>query len=68
MHLISKCMLCSAGIVGGITKTLGAIGSGFGNFGFGGGTTSEETSDTASRGQKAAKPTEQDSGSSWAAF
>ncbi|DBB00571.1 TPA: hypothetical protein ACH3X3_002269 [Trebouxia sp. C0006] len=50
----------------GIAKTSGAFGSGFGNFGFGSGGSS---GDTASRGMKAAKPTEQDSNAdSWAAF
>ncbi len=49
-----------------IGKTLGAIGSGFGSFGFGNGGSS---GDNASRGMKAAKPTEQESSSnSWAAF
>lgn len=49
--------------VGIIAKTLGAFGSGFADFGFGG------DDDSASRGQKAAKPTEQEaSANSWAAF
>lgn len=48
--------------VGIIAKTLGAFGSGFANFGFGG------DDDSASHGQKAAKPTEQEASASWAAF
>ena len=58
------CIACAfAGI---ISKTLGAFGSGFGSFNLGGG---GSTGDSASRGQKAAKPAEQESSAnSWAAF
>lgn len=50
----------------GIAKTTGSFGSGFGNFGFG---NTESSGDTASRGMKAAKPSEQESSAnSWAAF
>ncbi|KAL3162274.1 hypothetical protein ABBQ32_009966 [Trebouxia sp. C0010 RCD-2024] len=46
-----------------VAKTLGVLGSGLGSLGFGG------SDDSASRGQKAAKPTEQESSAnSWAAF
>lgn len=55
------CPLCA-----GIAKTTGSFGSGFGNFGFG---NTESSGDTASRGMKAAKPSEQESSAnSWAAF
>ena len=63
----SKSSVCfvdsSWSCTGIIAKTLGAFGSGFSNFGFGG------DDDSASRGQKAAKPAEQESSAnSWAAF
>lgn len=50
----------------GLGKSTGTFGSGFGSFGFGSGSAS---ADNASRGQKAARPAEQDSSAnSWAAF
>ena len=49
-----------------VAKITGALGSGFGHFGFGDGGASDEN---ASKGTKAEKPTEQDSSAnSWAAF
>ena len=60
---VSCCVDSNWSCAGIIAKTLGAFGSGFSNFGFGG------DDDSASRGQKAAKPTEQESSAnSWAAF